>query len=192
MTCNTPGIPRLERGEGGGPTFSSGSAIMVSLLRLLGVSAKHLSEDVSTTVSQKATTGSATFTSTSAYSSLRSCKQGTKSQNSPRCYALLNGVVTIDDGTTSLYKQAVLSDLHQCYKTQYPWGTQKACLPRSQAFIIVMEFNTWGTDTPVCTGARPSSLLQNSAPGARTVPAPDTECSHEEGGEQTGASASSV
>lgn len=47
---------------------------MVSLLRLLGVSAKHRSEDVSTTVSQKATTGSATFTSTSAYSSLKSCK----------------------------------------------------------------------------------------------------------------------
>ena len=46
---------------------------MVSLLRLFGVSAKHLSEDVSTTVSQKATTGSATLTSTSAYSSLRSC-----------------------------------------------------------------------------------------------------------------------
>lgn len=33
---------------------------MVSLFRLLGVSAKHLSEDVSTTVSQKETTGSAT------------------------------------------------------------------------------------------------------------------------------------
>ena len=38
----------------GGRTFSSGSAIMVSLLRLLGVSAKHLSDEVSTTVSQKA------------------------------------------------------------------------------------------------------------------------------------------
>ena len=53
-------------------TLSSGSASMVSLLRLLGVSAKQRSEDVSTTVSQKAVTGSATFTSTSAYSSRRS------------------------------------------------------------------------------------------------------------------------
>ena len=56
------------------PTVSRGSAIMVTLFRLLGVSAKHLREDVSTTVSQKETTGSATFTSTSAYSSRRSCR----------------------------------------------------------------------------------------------------------------------
>ena len=48
---------------------------MVTLLRLFGVSAKHLREDVSTTVSQKDTTGSATLTSTSAYSSRRSCGQ---------------------------------------------------------------------------------------------------------------------
>jgi hypothetical protein len=52
---------------------SSGSATMVSLLRLLGVSAKHFSWLVSTTVSQKDTTGSATFTSISEYSSRRSC-----------------------------------------------------------------------------------------------------------------------
>lgn len=52
---------------------SSGSATIVSLLRLLGVSAKHLSWLVSTTVSQKDTTGSATFTSISEYSSRRSC-----------------------------------------------------------------------------------------------------------------------
>lgn len=39
---------------------SSGSAIIVSLLRLFGVSAKHFSDDVSTTVSQNDTTGSAT------------------------------------------------------------------------------------------------------------------------------------
>ncbi len=45
---------------------------MVSLLRLLGVSAKQRRDDDSTTVSQKATTGSATFTSTSPYSSRRS------------------------------------------------------------------------------------------------------------------------
>lgn len=38
---------------------------MVSLLRLLGLSAKHLRLDVSTTVSQNDTTGSATLTSTS-------------------------------------------------------------------------------------------------------------------------------
>jgi len=43
--------------------FSSGSAIIVILFFLLGVSAKHLSDDVSTTVSQNATTGSATFIS---------------------------------------------------------------------------------------------------------------------------------
>ena len=45
--------------------LSSGSAIMVILFLRLGVSAKHLREDVSTTVSQKDTTGSATFTSMS-------------------------------------------------------------------------------------------------------------------------------
>lgn len=45
---------------------SRGSATMVSLLRLLGVSAKHCSEEVSTMVSQNVTTGSATLTSTSA------------------------------------------------------------------------------------------------------------------------------
>ena len=39
---------------------------------MFGVSAKHLSEDVSTTVSANVTTGSATFTSTSEYSSRRS------------------------------------------------------------------------------------------------------------------------
>lgn len=43
--------------------FSKGSAIIVILLRLFGVSAKHFNDDVSTTVSQKATTGSATFIS---------------------------------------------------------------------------------------------------------------------------------
>mmetsp|Transcript_2622 Transcript_2622/g.10944 ORF Transcript_2622/g.10944 Transcript_2622/m.10944 type:complete len:330 (+) Transcript_2622:745-1734(+) len=52
--------------------LSRGSAIIVSLFFLFGVSAKHLSEDVSTTVSANVTTGSATFTSTSEYSSLRS------------------------------------------------------------------------------------------------------------------------
>ena len=46
---------------------------MVILFFLLGVSAKHFREDVSTTVSQKDTTGSATFTSMSAYSSRKSC-----------------------------------------------------------------------------------------------------------------------
>lgn len=39
---------------------SKGSAIIVNLLRRLGVSAKHFKEDVSTTVSQNETTGSAT------------------------------------------------------------------------------------------------------------------------------------
>ena len=48
---------------------------MVSLFRLLGVSEKHFREDVSTTVSQKLTTGSATFTSISLYSSRRSCER---------------------------------------------------------------------------------------------------------------------
>mmetsp|Transcript_20010 Transcript_20010/g.60456 ORF Transcript_20010/g.60456 Transcript_20010/m.60456 type:complete len:208 (-) Transcript_20010:2063-2686(-) len=52
--------------------LSSGSATMVSLLRLLGVSAKHFSWLVSTTVSAKLTTGSATLTSISLYSSRRS------------------------------------------------------------------------------------------------------------------------
>ena len=52
--------------------LSNGSAIIVSLFRLFGVSAKHLSEDVSTTVSANVTAGSATFTSTSEYSSRRS------------------------------------------------------------------------------------------------------------------------
>jgi hypothetical protein len=41
--------------------LSNGSAIMVILFFLLGVSAKHLRDDVSTTVSQSATEGSATF-----------------------------------------------------------------------------------------------------------------------------------
>lgn len=40
--------------------FSSGSAIIVILFFLLGVSAKHFNDEVSTTVSQKDTTGSAT------------------------------------------------------------------------------------------------------------------------------------
>ena len=45
--------------------LSSGSAMIVSLFFLLDVSAKHLRLLVSTTVSQKDTTGSATLTSTS-------------------------------------------------------------------------------------------------------------------------------
>ena len=45
---------------------SSGSAIIVSFDLPLGVSAKHLRLDVSTTVSQKPTTGSLTLTSISA------------------------------------------------------------------------------------------------------------------------------
>ena len=45
--------------------FSRGSAIMVILFFLLGVSAKHLRLEVSTTVSQKLTTGSATLMSIS-------------------------------------------------------------------------------------------------------------------------------
>ena len=40
--------------------FSRGSAIIVILFFLFGVSAKHFSDEVSTTVSQKDTTGSAT------------------------------------------------------------------------------------------------------------------------------------
>lgn len=47
-------------------TLSRGSAIIVILFFLLGVSAKHFREEVSTTVSQNDTTGSATFTSMSA------------------------------------------------------------------------------------------------------------------------------
>ena len=42
--------------------FSRGSAIIVSFDLPFGVSAKHLSEEVSTTVSQKETTGSETRT----------------------------------------------------------------------------------------------------------------------------------
>uniref|UniRef100_A0A2M3ZW88 Putative secreted peptide n=1 Tax=Anopheles braziliensis TaxID=58242 RepID=A0A2M3ZW88_9DIPT len=53
--------------------FSSGSAIIVILFFLFGVSAKHLSEDVSTTLSQNATTGSATLMSISEYILRRSC-----------------------------------------------------------------------------------------------------------------------
>mmetsp|Transcript_4690 Transcript_4690/g.11810 ORF Transcript_4690/g.11810 Transcript_4690/m.11810 type:complete len:276 (-) Transcript_4690:1588-2415(-) len=53
--------------------FSRGSAIIVSLERWFGVSAKHLSDEVSTTVSQKVTTGSDTLTSISAYTWRRSC-----------------------------------------------------------------------------------------------------------------------
>merc|ERR1719311_624675 len=52
---------------------SNGSAIIVSLFRLFGVSEKHFNEDVSTTVSQNATTGSATLISTDEYISLKSC-----------------------------------------------------------------------------------------------------------------------
>ena len=43
--------------------LSRGSAVIVSLLRLFGVSEKHFIEELSTTVSQKATTGSATLSS---------------------------------------------------------------------------------------------------------------------------------
>mmetsp|Transcript_43904 Transcript_43904/g.104404 ORF Transcript_43904/g.104404 Transcript_43904/m.104404 type:complete len:277 (+) Transcript_43904:472-1302(+) len=53
--------------------FSRGSAIRVSLFFLFGVSAKHLREDVSTTVSQKDTEGSAVLISTSEYMRRRSC-----------------------------------------------------------------------------------------------------------------------
>mmetsp|Transcript_37638 Transcript_37638/g.117693 ORF Transcript_37638/g.117693 Transcript_37638/m.117693 type:complete len:232 (-) Transcript_37638:1562-2257(-) len=53
--------------------LSSGSAIMVSLLCLFGVSAKHLRDEVSMTVSRKLTTGSATLTSIFEYISRRSC-----------------------------------------------------------------------------------------------------------------------
>mmetsp|Transcript_58992 Transcript_58992/g.123212 ORF Transcript_58992/g.123212 Transcript_58992/m.123212 type:complete len:346 (-) Transcript_58992:1482-2519(-) len=53
--------------------FSRGSAMRVSLLRRLGVSAKHLREDVSTTVSQRATEGSAVLISMSEYMRRRSC-----------------------------------------------------------------------------------------------------------------------
>ena len=67
-------LPRRMAGGGTEHTLSSGSATIVILFFLLGVSAKHLSEDVSTTVSQKDTTGSATLTSMSAYCSLKSCR----------------------------------------------------------------------------------------------------------------------
>mmetsp|Transcript_1983 Transcript_1983/g.4026 ORF Transcript_1983/g.4026 Transcript_1983/m.4026 type:complete len:292 (-) Transcript_1983:1689-2564(-) len=53
--------------------FSRGSAMRVSLFFLLGVSAKHLSDDVSTTVSQKETEGSAVLISISEYMKRRSC-----------------------------------------------------------------------------------------------------------------------
>ena len=43
--------------------FSRGSDIIVILFLLFGVSAKHFKEDVSTTVSQNETTGSATLIS---------------------------------------------------------------------------------------------------------------------------------
>ncbi|RUS18499.1 hypothetical protein BC937DRAFT_88699 [Endogone sp. FLAS-F59071] len=49
---------------------------------LLGVSAKHFNADVSTTVSQNRTTGSATLRSISAYSRRRSCKTQSR-YNSP-------------------------------------------------------------------------------------------------------------
>eukprot|EP00890_Picochlorum_soloecismus_P006733 jgi/Picsp_1/885/NSC_04373-R1_---NA--- len=52
--------------------WSKGSAIIVNLFFLLGVSAKHFKLLVSITVSQNDTTGSATLTSTSLYNSLRS------------------------------------------------------------------------------------------------------------------------
>ena len=45
--------------------FSIGSAIIVILFFLFGVSAKHFKLEVSTTVSQKETTGSATLMSIS-------------------------------------------------------------------------------------------------------------------------------
>mmetsp|Transcript_40337 Transcript_40337/g.95845 ORF Transcript_40337/g.95845 Transcript_40337/m.95845 type:complete len:243 (+) Transcript_40337:982-1710(+) len=53
--------------------FSNGSAMRVSLFFLLGVSAKHFSDDVSTTVSQKETEGSAVLISISEYMNRRSC-----------------------------------------------------------------------------------------------------------------------
>jgi len=52
---------------------SSGSAMSVSRLCLFGVSAKHCTALVSTTVSQNLTTGSLILISISAYSSRRSC-----------------------------------------------------------------------------------------------------------------------
>ena len=51
----------------------SGSAIIVSRFFLLGVAAKHCTEEVSTSVSQKVVTGSLTLTSTPAYITRRSC-----------------------------------------------------------------------------------------------------------------------
>mmetsp|Transcript_5000 Transcript_5000/g.12762 ORF Transcript_5000/g.12762 Transcript_5000/m.12762 type:complete len:249 (+) Transcript_5000:554-1300(+) len=53
--------------------FSRGSLMRVILLRLLGVSAKHLRLEVSTTVSQKETEGSAVLISISEYIWRRSC-----------------------------------------------------------------------------------------------------------------------
>ena len=53
--------------------FSRGSAMSVSLFFLFGVSAKHLRDEVSTTVSQKDTTGSATLMSISEYNFRKSC-----------------------------------------------------------------------------------------------------------------------
>uniref|UniRef100_A0A224Y4F0 Putative secreted protein n=1 Tax=Panstrongylus lignarius TaxID=156445 RepID=A0A224Y4F0_9HEMI len=55
---------------------------MVILFLLFGVSAKHLSEEVSTTVSQNETTGSATLISISEYILRRSCMTQSK-YNSP-------------------------------------------------------------------------------------------------------------
>lgn len=52
---------------------SSGSAIMVMRFFLLGVMAKHLVIDWSTTVSQNRVTGSDTLISMSEYSFRRSC-----------------------------------------------------------------------------------------------------------------------
>ena len=52
--------------------LSNGSAIIVILFLLFGVSAKHFNADVSTTVSANTTTGSATLTSMSAYTSRKS------------------------------------------------------------------------------------------------------------------------
>ncbi len=66
---------------------SRGSATIVSLFRLLGVSAKHFSWLVSTTVSAKLTTGSATFTSISLYSSRRSCCRGNQKLRRPARHA---------------------------------------------------------------------------------------------------------
>mmetsp|Transcript_1109 Transcript_1109/g.3259 ORF Transcript_1109/g.3259 Transcript_1109/m.3259 type:complete len:215 (-) Transcript_1109:1115-1759(-) len=58
--------------------LSKGSATIVSLFLLLGVSAKHLIAEVSRTVSVKETTGSATLTSMLLYISLRSLRTQSK------------------------------------------------------------------------------------------------------------------